>query len=67
MYIFNVRNKDVVVVVVSRDRSFYVEDQDPNAPRGCVFCNNTSHKPRDCTVISSAADRKKFLQEKRLF
>ena len=50
----------------SRDRSFYVEDHDPNAPRGCVFCNGTSHKPSDCTVISSAADRKKFLQEKRL-
>ena len=50
----------------SRDRSFYVEDHDPNAPRGCVFCNSTSHKPSDCTVISSAADRKKFLQEKRL-
>ena len=53
-------------IAKSRDRSFYVEDQDPNAPRGCVFCNNTSHKPSDCTVISSAADRKKFLQEKRL-
>ena len=50
----------------SCDRSFYVEDQDPNAPRGCVSCNNTSHKHSDCTVISSAADRKKFLQEKRL-
>ena len=53
-------------IAKSRDRSFYVEDQAPNAPRGCVFCNNTSHKPSDCTVISSAADRKKFLQEKRL-
>ena len=50
----------------SRDRSFYVEDHDPKAPRGCVYCNSTSHKPSDCTVISSAADRKKFLQEKRL-
>ena len=53
-------------IAKSRNRSFDVEDQDPNAPRGCVFCNNTSHKPSDCTVISSAADRKKFLQEKRL-
>ena len=53
-------------IAKSRDRSFYVEDQDPNAPRGCVFCNFTSHKPNDCTVISSAPDRKKFLQEKRL-
>ena len=43
-----------------------VEDHDPNAPRGCVFCNSTSHKPSNCTVISSTADRKKFLQEKRL-
>ena len=38
-------------IAKSRDRSFYVEDQDPNAPRGCVFCNNASHKPSDCTVI----------------
>ena len=53
-------------IAKSRDRSFYVEDQDPNAPRGRVFCNNASHKPSDCTVISSATDRKKFLQEKRL-
>ena len=35
-------------IAKSRDRSFYVEDQDPNAPLGSVFCNNTSHKPIDC-------------------
>ena len=53
-------------IAKSRDRSFYVEHQEPNASRGCVFCSNTSHKPSHCTVISTAADRKKFLQEKRL-
>ena len=35
-------------IAKSRDRSFYVEDQDPNAPLRSVFCNNTSHKPIDC-------------------
>ena len=35
-------------IAKSRDRSFYVEDQDPNAPLGSVSCNNTSHKPSDC-------------------
>ena len=34
--------------------------------RGCVYCNDPTHKPSECTVVSSAADRRKFLQEKRL-
>ena len=29
-------------IAKSRDRSYYVEDKDLNAPRGYVFCNNTS-------------------------
>jgi len=47
-------------------RSFHVQERDPNGPRGCVYCNDPTHKPSECTVVSSAADRRKFLQEKRL-
>ena len=47
-------------------RSFRVKERDPNALRGCVYCDEPTHKPSECTVVSSAADRRKFLQEKRL-
>ena len=35
-------------------------------PRGCVYCNNASHKSSECTVISSPAERRNLLQGNRL-
>ena len=35
-------------------------------PRGCVYCNDASHKSSQCTFISSPAERRNFPQGKRL-
>ena len=49
-------------------RSFHVQEHSTNTYtlRGCVYCNDASHKSSECTVISSPAERRKFLQGKRL-
>ena len=32
-------------------RSFHEQERNPNAPRGCVYCNEPTHRPSECTVV----------------
>ena len=50
----------------SNQQNFHVQERYPPAPQGGVDCNDPAHKPTVCPIISSAADRTKLLQEKRL-
>lgn len=34
--------------------------------RGCVYCEDTSHKANDCTKVTSKSDRKQILSKRRL-
>ena len=49
-------------------RSFHMREHstDTYTPRGCVYCNDASHKSSECTVISSPAAQRNFLQGKGL-
>ena len=49
-------------------RSFHVQEHNTitYTPSGCVYCHYASHKSSECTVISSPAERRNFLQGKRL-
>ena len=49
-------------------RSFHMREHstDTYTPRGCVYCNDASHKSSKCTVISSPAAQRNFLQGKGL-
>ena len=49
-------------------RSFHVQEHSTitYTPRGCVYCKDASHKSSQCTFISSPAERRNFLQGKRL-
>lgn len=47
-------------------RSFHVQEHSTitYTPRGCVYCNDASHKSSECTVISSPAEQRNSYKER---
>ena len=46
-------------------RNYHTRQQEAK-PRGCVYCEDNSHKSSECTRVAGYDERKKFLAENRL-
>ena len=49
----------------SPSRNYQTKQQDAK-PRGCVYCEDNSHKSSECTSVVSCDERNKFLAENKL-
>ncbi|XP_046846738.1 uncharacterized protein LOC124440389 [Xenia sp. Carnegie-2017] len=49
----------------SKSRSFQVRQQESRI-KGCVYCNDTSHRSAECKKVVSVSDRRRILGEKKL-
>lgn len=49
-----------------RDRSFYARQGEPNPRHACVYCDRVTHRSWECENVTSPAERRRILQNKRL-
>lgn len=48
------------------DRSFYARQGEPNPRHACVYCDGMTHRSWECENMTSPAERRRILQNKRL-
>ena len=49
-----------------RDRSFYARQGEPNPRHACIYCDRVTHRSWECENVTSPAERRRILQNKRL-